>query len=65
MTGQKKIKILKGTIASYKISNTTLPLVRPVELYQGNAQALVDASQIFGDEFKSVIVNLQDYQCID
>jgi hypothetical protein len=57
----KKITILKGSIDNIKIANTTLPLYN-IDTVNGVTSALVDASAVLGDEFKRVIVVLENYK---
>jgi hypothetical protein len=61
----KKITIIKGKFGNIKIANTTFPLLRPVTEDKGIVTALVDASAILGDNFKSVLLEVEDYRSVD
>lgn len=57
-----KITVIKGNYKSFKISNTTFPLLKPVKTIKGESTALVDASSVLGDGFNCIVVNLEDYK---
>jgi len=61
---QMKILIIKGNIGSVRISNTTLPLLQPVDVHHQQASAIVDASSVLGDQFKRCTINLHLYRLI-
>lgn len=63
MSNESKITIIKGTYKNFKISNTTFPLLRPVNINKGYSTALIDASNILGEDFKKILVSLEDYKC--
>ena len=57
-----KIKVVKGLInKKTKISNTVFTLLKPVETRNGTATAIVDASELFGKDFKYATIELSDY----
>lgn len=60
----KKITVIKGTYNKLKISNTTFPLLKPVQVDKGEATALVDASSILGDDFNKITIGLEDYRVV-
>jgi hypothetical protein len=58
-----KIKVIKGTIGSLKISNSTFVLKRITE-NNGKASAIVDASELLGKEYNNAVIQLEDYKII-
>ena len=62
MSNKSKITVIKGTYKNFKISNTTFPLLRPVSTNKGYSTALIDASNVLGDDFKRITVDLIDYK---
>jgi len=64
MSNQSKINVIKGKYKNFKISNTTFPLLKPVETFKGHSTALIDASNILGEEFKRILIELEDYKCL-
>lgn len=64
MSDNNRINVIKGTYRSLKIVNTTFPLLKPVEVIEGYATALIDASSILGPDFTRIKVNLEDYRCL-
>jgi hypothetical protein len=62
---QQRIRIIKGTYDKIKISNSTFPLLKPVETTYGKSKALVDASSLLGSDYKVLQVDVEDYQLLD
>lgn len=63
MSNDAKITVIKGKYKNFKISNTTFPLLKPVETFRGHSTALIDASSILGEDFTRITVELEDYRC--
>jgi hypothetical protein len=60
----KKINILKGRCGGIKISNSTFPLLKDVSEDKGVVTAQVDASSVLGNEFKNVLIEVEDYRLL-
>lgn len=58
----KKVHIIKGSCDGITIRNTTLPLIKEINIENGVAKAFVDATAVFGVEAGSVLVKLQEYR---
>jgi len=60
----KQIYIVKGYIGDIKISQASFPLIN-VNTHLGITTAVVDASSLLGDEYKTVTVDLHAYNILD
>jgi hypothetical protein len=61
----KRIRILKGMYNKIRISDSTFPILKPLETSYGKTVAVVDASSLLGDEYKIVKVEVEDYKLLD
>jgi hypothetical protein len=61
----KRIRILKGMYNKIRISDSTFPILKPLETSYGKTVAIVDASSLLGDEYKIVKVEVEDYKLLD
>jgi len=61
----EKILIIKGIYKKTRITNSVLPLLKPLDEFHGNIRATVDASSIFGEAHKVVIVEIEDYKLLN
>lgn len=60
-----KIHVIKGYFnKSTKIINTTFNLVREPISVNGDLKAIVNASDILGEEHSSVEITLEDYKIL-
>lgn len=62
---KKRIRVLKGHYDKIRIMECTFPLLKPVDTSYGRTTATVDGSELFGQAFKSVIINVEDYRILD
>lgn len=60
-----RIRIIKGNFNKIKISDSTFPLIKPVETVFGKSTATIDASSLLGDEYKVLQVVVDTYQLLD
>jgi hypothetical protein len=61
----QRIRILKGIYNKIRISDSTFPLIKPVETVHGKTKATIDASSLLGDEYKVLQVDVEDYRILD
>ncbi len=61
----KRIRILKGMYNKIRISDSTFPILKPLETSYGKTVAIVDASSLLGDEYKIVKVEVENYKLLD
>ncbi len=61
----KRIRILKGMYNKIRISDSTFPILKPLETSYGKTVAIVDASSLLGEEYKIVKVEVEDYKLLD
>lgn len=61
----KRIRILKGMYNKIRISDSTFPILKPLETSYGKTVAVVDASSLLGDEYKNVKVEVENYKLLD
>ena len=61
----QRIKILKGSYDKIRISDSTFPLLAPLDYFYGKAKATVDASSLLGEDFKIIQVDVEDYVVLD
>ncbi len=61
----KRIRILKGMYNKIRISDSTFPILKPLETSYGKTVAIVDASSLLGDEYKIVKVEVEEYKLLD
>lgn len=61
----KRIRILKGMYNKIRISDSTFPILKPLETSYGKTIAVVDASSLLGNEYKIVKVEVEDYKLLD
>lgn len=61
----KRIRILKGMYNKIRISDSTFPILKPLETSYGKTVAIVDASSLLGNEYKIVKVEVEDYKLLD
>ena len=61
----KRIRILKGMYNKIRISDSTFPILKPLETSYGKTIAIVDASSLLGNEYKIVKVEVEDYKLLD
>jgi hypothetical protein len=61
----QRIRILKGMYNKIRISDSTFPLLKPVEITDGKSKATIDASSLLGDEYKVLQVEVEDYKLLD
>jgi hypothetical protein len=61
----QRIRILKGMYNKIRISDSTFPILKPLETSYGKTIAVVDASSLLGDEYKIVKVEVEDYKLLD
>jgi hypothetical protein len=60
-----KIHVRKGYYnKKYKIVNTTFTLLKEPVDKEGSLKAIVDASEVLGQEFSALEVTLEDYKII-
>lgn len=59
------IKIHKGHYKNFKIVNTAFPLLKPVISEKSGDSAWVDASEVLGEDFKKILVKLEDYTSLE
>jgi hypothetical protein len=62
---QQRIHILKGVYNKIRISDSTFPLIKPIETTYGKTKATIDASSLLGDEYKILQVEVEDYRLLD
>ena len=62
---QKRIRILKGMYEKIRISDSTFPLLKPIETTHGKSKATIDASSLLGDEYKVLQVEVESYKLLD
>lgn len=48
-----------------RISDSTFPLLKSVEITDGKSKATIDASSLLGDEYKVLQVEVEDYKLLD
>jgi hypothetical protein len=60
-----RIRILKGKYNKIRISDSTFPLLKPVETIHGTTKATIDASSLLGDDYKILQVEVEDYRLLD
>jgi hypothetical protein len=61
----QRIRILKGNHNKIKISDSTFPLLKPIETTYGKSKATIDASSLLGDEYKVLSVDVDDYRILE
>lgn len=61
----QRIRILKGIYNKIRISDSTFPLIKPIETIHGKTKATIDASSLLGAEYKILQVEVQDYRLLD
>jgi hypothetical protein len=61
----QRIRILKGMYNKIRISDSTFPILKPLETSYGKTIAVVDASSLLGHEYKIVKVEVEDYKLLD
>jgi hypothetical protein len=61
----KRIRILKGMYNKIRISDSTFPMLKPLETSYGKTIAVVDASSLLGNEYKNVKVEVENYKLLD
>jgi hypothetical protein len=59
-----KIRVLKGKYNDIKIKDCIFPIHKPVMYENGLATAEVDASSILGDDYKKIVIQLNDYKLV-
>jgi|TARA_R110000803_G_scaffold121453_11_gene189558 hypothetical protein len=60
-----KIYVIRGYLDKIRVSNTGFDLLKPVKTVGGLSTAVVDASQLLGDDNKYSRVVLEDYRLLD
>ena len=60
----EKILIIKGMYKKTRITNSVLPLLKPLDEFHGNIRATVDASSIFGEAHRVAIIEIDDYKLL-
>ena len=60
-----KIYVIRGYLDKIRVSNTGFDLLKPVKTVGGLSTAVVDASQLLGNDNKYSRVVLEDYRLLD
>ena len=60
-----KIYVIRGYLDKIRVSNTGFDLLKPVKTVGGLSTAIVDASQLLGNDNKYSRVVLEDYRLLD
>lgn len=62
----KRIKVIKGTyLKKNRISDCVFSLLKPLEFNHGKITATVDASNLLGEEYKLLKIDVEDYKLLD
>lgn len=62
---KNRIRILKGNHGRIRISDCVFVLLKPLDITNGKTTAIVNASDLLGDEYSIVAINVEDYKMLD
>lgn len=62
---KNRIRILKGNYNRIRISDCVFVLLKPLDITNGKTTAIVNASDLLGDEYSIVAINVEDYKMLD